>query len=1290
MPKQRQKSSPGKILFGLGFVLLLGVIAALFAVLGSDPGEGEGLFGAPDPADVAENGDDETDTDEDASGKKPRQPGKSASGTADAAVAAAVRGVVRLYHNRLPVGGLQLSLTRTIGTGDGAETETLSATTGTDGVFRFDMLEPSGGYSLRGEQEPYAPLDVPGIALTPTETTDLGTLWLAIPVDMHVLVVTTQGVPVKDAVVHAYGTSSKLKAATDPAVVTQAEAIVSEIAPTADATTTEDGTAVIKGLRPGRYHVRASADSFGIAARKNVLVAPEKKSPPIQLILFPGHPLAGTVVDVEGAPVAGASVVAAPVLFGSAKFDKVIVATDEKGAYAMTGLAPGRYQMYLSRPETPVVLGQQIGIPDTKRYDFRLRPTATILGTVTAEGGEPIADAEVRYAAQGGRAITARTGEDGGYRIENVPPGPSQYFRVKAEGFVPFPDPSAPQQGSGESLREGGEIRRDIELLRGATVVVTVTTAADGKPVEGARATLHMAQMWGSGQGNQSASTDANGVANVTGLLPGPYILEVQSSGHVQPDLPIDFRNSLRKPNAMPPRWRIDVPREGRLEVAVPMVAGATVSGTVKTKDGEPVVGVEVTVTGARPLVPVFTDEAGAFTVGSVPAHRRATATAKPSDLPSATSEPFLVEAGKPVTEIEIELTAGGTIRGKVRSQEGGPLSGAVVRFRPGKLQGTNTWQFNQFNNAKMYPVKDDGSFEITGVTPGNVTVRADAEDHLPAWDNTVEVIQNQETGGIDLILKTSVRLSGRVESPDGRPVAGATVTANYMGTAQQRQWGFVAGLGGNPSAQTDDEGLFALRGLQPGKYRLNANAPGYTPAKWIEHETGAGDVILKLGMGERISGVVKDESGSPLGGIPVQAKQAGQGNNRNPWGWGGGGPRVFTAGDGTFEFLDLAEGAYDLTVSAAWIWGREVNVEDTNKAGVRTGTDDLEIVVKAGHVIEGTVIDNDKKPVAVGWVYSQFQGANNQRNWANQRWAKLSADGTFRLAGLAPGTYTLTAYGDFMQTQKKGVSTGTDNVEVEVKRGITIRGTFIDEKGLAPSRTPNVQMRRPGEQNWQGKEMIVTGGGDFVITGLDEGNWDINFQAWGKAPVMLENIAAGTVGLEVRIVEGLEIAGVVVDASGSPLSGVRVDATQLNVPAGGRASNGNGRTNDKGEFSIKGLLDGEFRLFLRANNMAIKIVEPIAAGADGQRFVMDAGLPITGTVKTPDGTGTQANLQLLLDGQQLSWSRCDAQGNFTIQNAPSSGTFSIRVYASVDGKNYNFVHENVEAGAENVEITLK
>ena len=47
-----------------------------------------------------------------------------------------------------------------------------------------------------------------------------------------------------------------------------------------------------------------------------------------------------------------------------------------------------------------LLLVGSVGVPETSRYDIRLRPGGTIRGTVTDEDGKPVPMAEIRMAMQ--------------------------------------------------------------------------------------------------------------------------------------------------------------------------------------------------------------------------------------------------------------------------------------------------------------------------------------------------------------------------------------------------------------------------------------------------------------------------------------------------------------------------------------------------------------------------------------------------------------------------------------------------------------------------------------------------------------------------------------------------------------------------------------------------------------------------------------------------------------------------------------------------------------------------
>ena len=79
-----------------------------------------------------------------------------------------------------------------------AEGNPLTATTGADGVFRFDRVAPGPGWELSGLREPFAPISL-AMELAPSEDRDLGTLWLDVPVALTAIVIDLEGKPLKGA-----------------------------------------------------------------------------------------------------------------------------------------------------------------------------------------------------------------------------------------------------------------------------------------------------------------------------------------------------------------------------------------------------------------------------------------------------------------------------------------------------------------------------------------------------------------------------------------------------------------------------------------------------------------------------------------------------------------------------------------------------------------------------------------------------------------------------------------------------------------------------------------------------------------------------------------------------------------------------------------------------------------------------------------------------------------------------------------------------------------------------------
>lgn len=1272
----------------LPILLVLGVIGlAVMLVLAPDVAPDLGDDTSTVEVDTAETDDAESG----ASGPgQPEVPEGATALTVSGKRAAKLRGLVRLYHDRSPVSGL----TFTIADDDGAS---LQVTTGSDGTFRFDRLPYQVPLTLTAEREPYASLRLSGILLEPKEEHDVGTLWLAEEVELDVLVLSQRGEPLAGAEVSAFA-SGRAAEVTGDGEQTQTAWMLRDVAPTATASTDEAGRATLTGLMPGSYAVRAEAEGLARASRAGIQLAPDAGDREIRLLLGAGHPLEGTVFGPDGEPAPDIQVA----IGGTRAKDAWQAVSGPDGRFRFDGLPTKPLSIYASRDGSTVESYGSIALPGTRRFDIHLRRTTSVIGTVTDEDGEPVAEANVRVMVQGmGTQALATTDAEGRYEVAPVPAAALSSVNVSADGYVRHPDPAAPNANLGVILRDDEPFELDITLRKGLSAEVTVL-GGDGERLSGVNVSLLLVSRWNQGQSFQ-ASTGDGGVADIGGLVTGTYLVHVQAPGHVQPDLPPRHGNLLQSPDSIPAKYRLTLDPEsspGRLEVR--LSAGTSVAGTVLDPDDQPVVGAEITIAGARPEKTVFSDETGAWRLDGVPPSRRSVASARVPDGPSGTSEPFLVNEGEAVEDIEIRVAPTASITGTVGTADGSSPDYVFVRWVSGSVRGGGNWVSQRFDAAEAWPVAADGTFRITGVPvrgeEATVTVRADADGYLPGSDPEVVVRPDQETGGVQLRLGKATELTGRVEDPAGNPVPGATVRHRFQGDGsssndpglnrRRRRQGAATGAGGTPVAQTDADGRFVLRGIPPGNFRLWAEAPGFASSDNVEASPGGGDAVIQLRPGLTISGVVRDESNQPLAGVPVQPRRTDRGGSNR---WWRGSSQVFTDAEGRFELRDLIDGTYDLTVSARWAWGREINVEDKVEQGISAGRDDVVITVKAGRAIEGRVKDSEGEAVPGGWVQARPSGGGGG-GWNSMRWGQIRPDGTFRITGLVAGTFDVIASGSFRQTTREGVAAGATDVELEVEPGFSISGYVVDGDGFALQQF-GVRTRRTGSEDWGWSQVVQPGDGEFILTDMAEGSWDLQFTSNGYAPTAVTNITAGRDGVEVVLSRGHELTGSVVDANGSPVPRAWVQASQTDAAQGMPASSANARTDDQGEFKLVGLAKGTYRLSSQANGFARYSADGVRSGSTGTRIVLEVGVEITGIAKNESGEPMPSSqLQLAgADGQVLSWARTNDEGRFTFNNVPSGLSWRVRMRYFANGQMQWLEHDgDVQSGATDVELTFK
>ncbi len=499
----------------------------------------------------------------------------------------------------------------------------------------------------------------------------------------------------------------------------------------------------------------------------------------------------------------------------------------------------------------------------------------------------------------------------------------------------------------------------------------------------------------------------------------------------------------------------------------------------------------------------------------------------KHQDFAPKQAAPFAALENETQTLPPVVLRRGYQLVGTVTDRGGNPLE-AVVEMR---MQPSDAFRQGSKEEIRDEDVKAgrivkvtadaNGKFAFDKLAEGIWILRASYDGFASAEIRPVMLLQGKDVGEQKVVLPDELTISGIVVDVNEMPVADAVVS--------------VARTSPRPtftgSAKTNGQGEFNVRGLQEGSYGLSVQASGYTNGRSGRVDAGSTGLRIVMQQKASVNGRVQGMSGEAIKDFKIEILRTRRGNQQ----YGLTGQHfAFNDTDGTFVIEDLNPGAYILL-------GRADGYAPTYSSGFtvgRTQVDGIDILLKPGGIISGSVVDGEGNPVA-GMVISVhgedysldsrdtlFGSAMSDPNNMPQLKTRTNSKGEFILKNVFEGDLNLVLdHSDFLTelVAARSIAGTTNNIgKLIVYRGGTVQGVAHDKDGT-PLAGGTVTMTTRS-QSFFHKTVTIDAKGRYRISGLAAGSYDIIAAAAANDAVFLFPSEADKQSVYVNTGEVLEL----------------------------------------------------------------------------------------------------------------------------------------------------------------------
>ena len=410
----------------------------------------------------------------------------------------------------------------------------------------------------------------------------------------------------------------------------------------------------------------------------------------------------------------------------------------------------------------------------------------------------------------------------------------------------------------------------------------------------------------------------------------------------------------------------------------------------------------------------------GATVLGQAPQPGQQVPSTQPSTTPQRTP-------ARPLRPGETPPKGTAVLKGQVLAAGSGtPVRRAQVRANSFEGRGggvTSTDADGRFEIRELPAGRYNVSASKGGFVMGQFGQRRPGEPGTP-----IDLSDGQTAEKVNFLLSRGSVISGKIVDDGGEPVSGTMVAAvRYQFVSGARRLAPAASEGSTD--RTDDQGGFRLYGLPPGDYFVsatnrsnqfigpgmsNTEADGFAPTYFpgtpniseaarvtvkAGQEMSAANFALIVARMARVRGRAINSRGEPVANAMLMMTP-----DDPTMGMGMNMLNAMVAGDGAFQFANVAPGRYNIQVRPSGM--PTANSEFANLK-VTVGNDDLDnliISTSAGSTMKGVVMTDDGLPPSFrpDQVSIFPSPAEPGGMFVNPGQNRINDDYSFELSGLA------------------------------------------------------------------------------------------------------------------------------------------------------------------------------------------------------------------------------------------------------------------------------------------------